>query len=190
MSKVINNVATVPNKLWSYQRLSGSAFKASRREVPGSNASLVCRPSRLKFSIVFSETRVNTGQDPLEISLPSTKSTPPVGPGPTCGQLALFLQPNPNQLCTQTQRRLLLILSLLCIFFCKIPFNRSQGLTVIKIVVKAVQQHFLMNYVHPNYISILSYSKHLVYKVLCKFMQQKLKSTHPQNFGKMNSVKC
>ena len=40
---------------------SGSAFKAGRREVPGSNPGRACRPSRLEFSVVFSETRVNTG---------------------------------------------------------------------------------------------------------------------------------
>ena len=42
---------------------SGSAvtLKTGRREVPGSNPSRACRPSRSEFSVVFSETRVNTG---------------------------------------------------------------------------------------------------------------------------------
>ena len=37
-----------------------------RPEVPGSNPGLACRPSRSEFSVVFSETRVNTGQDTLK----------------------------------------------------------------------------------------------------------------------------
>ena len=36
-------------------------LKTGRREVPGSNPGRVCRPSRSEFSVVFSETRVNTG---------------------------------------------------------------------------------------------------------------------------------
>ena len=32
-----------------------------RRLVPGSNPGRACRPSRSEFSVVFSETRVNTG---------------------------------------------------------------------------------------------------------------------------------
>ena len=36
-------------------------LKISRREVPGSDPGRACRPI-----VVFSETRVNTGQDPLE----------------------------------------------------------------------------------------------------------------------------
>ena len=42
---------------------SGSAvtLKTGRREVPGSNPGRACRPSRSEFSVVFSETRVNTG---------------------------------------------------------------------------------------------------------------------------------
>ena len=47
---------------------SGTAvtLKSGRREVPGSNPGRACRSSRSEFSAVFSETRVNTGQDPLE----------------------------------------------------------------------------------------------------------------------------
>ena len=61
-------------------------IKTGRREVPGSFLGLACRPKRLKFSVVLSETHVNTGQDPLE--------RPPrrpfhIGPGSTSGQLAL-----------------------------------------------------------------------------------------------------
>ena len=42
---------------------SGSAvtLKTGRLEVPGSNPGRACRPSRSEFSVVFSETRVNTG---------------------------------------------------------------------------------------------------------------------------------
>ena len=43
---------------WPYQWLRS---KASRREVPGSFLGHACRPSRSEFSVVFSETRVNTG---------------------------------------------------------------------------------------------------------------------------------
>ena len=41
-------------------------LKTGRREVPGSNPGRSCRPSRSEFSMVFSETCVNTGYDPLE----------------------------------------------------------------------------------------------------------------------------
>ena len=41
-------------------------LKTGRRKVPGSIPGRACRPSRSEFSVVFSETRVNTGQDPLE----------------------------------------------------------------------------------------------------------------------------
>ena len=42
---------------------SGTAvtLKTGRREVPGSNLGRACRPSCSEFSVVFSETRVNTG---------------------------------------------------------------------------------------------------------------------------------
>ena len=40
---------------------------------------------------VFSKTRVNTDQDPLE--RPPTEGTPPTGPGSTSEQFALFVQP-------------------------------------------------------------------------------------------------
>ena len=36
-------------------------LKTGRREVPDSNPGRACRPSRLEFSVVFSETRVSTG---------------------------------------------------------------------------------------------------------------------------------
>ena len=45
---------------------SGSELKTGRREVPCSISGLACRPSRSKFSVDFSNTHVNTGQDPLE----------------------------------------------------------------------------------------------------------------------------
>ena len=42
---------------------SGTAvtLKTGRRELPGSNPGRACRPSRSEFSVVFSETRVDTG---------------------------------------------------------------------------------------------------------------------------------
>ena len=43
---------------WSHQWLRS---KIGRREVPGSFLGRACRPSRSEFSVVFSETRVNTG---------------------------------------------------------------------------------------------------------------------------------
>ena len=36
-------------------------LETGRREVPGSNTGRACRPSCSEFSVVFSETRVNTG---------------------------------------------------------------------------------------------------------------------------------
>ena len=43
---------------WPHQWLRS---KTGRREVPGSFFGRACRPSRSEFSVVFSETRVNTG---------------------------------------------------------------------------------------------------------------------------------
>ena len=37
------------------------ALKTGRQEVPGPNPGRACRPSSSEFSVVFSETRVNTG---------------------------------------------------------------------------------------------------------------------------------
>ena len=47
---------------------SGTAvtLKTGRREVPGSNPGRACRPSHSEFSMIFFETSVNTGYDPLE----------------------------------------------------------------------------------------------------------------------------
>ena len=36
-------------------------LKTGRRDVPGLNPGSACRSSRLEFSVVFSESRVNTG---------------------------------------------------------------------------------------------------------------------------------
>ena len=75
---------------------SGTAvtLKTGRREVPGSNPGRACQPTRSEFSVVFSETRVNMGLDPLERS--STEGTSSIDPGPISGQLASHLQPNPT----------------------------------------------------------------------------------------------
>ena len=67
-------------------------FSNFKRKVPDSIPGRACRPNRSKFSVVFSEPRVNTGQD----SLGSTAT----GPGPTCGQLALSLQPTNQPMLT------------------------------------------------------------------------------------------
>ena len=64
--------------------------------MPGSNPGRACRSSRLEFSVVFSETRLNTGEDPLE--KPHTEDTPPIGPGPTSEQLGLKPTTQPNSL--------------------------------------------------------------------------------------------
>ena len=42
------------------------ALKTDRRVVSGSISSRACRTRRLEFSVVFSETRVNTSYDPLK----------------------------------------------------------------------------------------------------------------------------
>ena len=46
-------------------KFGGSALKTGRREMPGSNPSRAFRSNRSEFSVVFSKTRLNTGQDPL-----------------------------------------------------------------------------------------------------------------------------
>ena len=70
-------------------------LKTGRREVPDSNPGRACRPSPSEFSVVFSETRVNAGWDPLE--RPPTEGTPPTDPDSTSGRLDSNLQPT-NQL--------------------------------------------------------------------------------------------
>ena len=47
-------------KTLPHQRQSGNA-QNRQTEVPGSNPDRACRPRRLEFSVVFSETRVNMG---------------------------------------------------------------------------------------------------------------------------------
>ena len=46
--------------IWRYQWRNRLAFKADRWEVPGSIPGRACRPRCLKFSVVFSEIRINT----------------------------------------------------------------------------------------------------------------------------------
>ena len=54
------------NCLNPFEILSSRAFCAQcRREVTGSISGRACWPSRSEFSMIFTETRVNTGQDPL-----------------------------------------------------------------------------------------------------------------------------
>ena len=50
----------ISNAVLPYQWRSGSALKAGRQVVPSSFPGLAYRPSRSEFSMVFSETRVNT----------------------------------------------------------------------------------------------------------------------------------
>ena len=69
-------------------------LKAGRREVPGSIPGRVCRPSRSEFSVVFSETRRNTGQDLLERSPRRARLLHAQVPKRTIG-----LQPTTNQPC-------------------------------------------------------------------------------------------
>ena len=45
-----------------YQWPSNSALKAGRWEVPGSIAGSACRPSLSEFSVVFSESHINTAE--------------------------------------------------------------------------------------------------------------------------------
>ena len=67
---------------------SPTSGRAGRREVPGSITGCACRPCRSEFSVVFSETRVDTGWDPLERPLP-TDGILSVGLGSICEQLTL-----------------------------------------------------------------------------------------------------
>ena len=60
--------------------------------MPGSIPDRPCRPSRSEIPAIFTESRENTGYDPLK-RFP-TDGTSPADPSPTCGQLALILQPN------------------------------------------------------------------------------------------------
>ena len=43
----------------------GSALKTGTQEVPGSIPNRACRPRHSEFSVVFSESRLNKGYDPL-----------------------------------------------------------------------------------------------------------------------------
>ena len=52
--------------LWPHQWRSSFALKTARQEVPSSIHGSACRPSRLKFSMVFSKTHLNTSYDRLK----------------------------------------------------------------------------------------------------------------------------
>ena len=58
----------ISNSTRLHQRLSGSAHKTGRKEVPDSVTDRACRPSRWEFSGIFFKTLVNRSQDPLERS--------------------------------------------------------------------------------------------------------------------------
>ena len=62
-----------------HQWRSGSPLKAGRREMPDSIPGRSYQPSCSKFSVVLSETRLNTGKNSSERL--STEGTPPTGPG-------------------------------------------------------------------------------------------------------------
>ena len=60
------------SKIWyvsvsTFRPTSGRVVKleTERLEVSGPNTGRACLPSRSEFSVVFSETRVNMGYDPL-----------------------------------------------------------------------------------------------------------------------------
>ena len=73
--------------------------------MPGSIPGYAYRPRRSEFSVDFSETRVNTGQDPLE------RPTRRARPGPRSGKLALkpttqLIQEAQNQVETMRKKYL------------------------------------------------------------------------------------
>ena len=70
------------------------ALKTDRRKVTGLNPGRACQPSRSEFSVVFSETRVNTGRDPLE--RPPRRTLPLQAQVPQADSWPLSY--NPNQL--------------------------------------------------------------------------------------------
>ena len=81
------------NELFPCQSTSGGAvmLKTGRREVPGSNLGRACRLSRSEFSVVFLR---NLRKNELgSLRKTPTEGSPPIGPGPTSGHLALSLQP-------------------------------------------------------------------------------------------------
>ena len=65
-TKICPVIVEYHTKFTPHQWPSGSAPKTGRREMPGSISGRSCRPSRSEFSLVFSETRVNTDKDPLQ----------------------------------------------------------------------------------------------------------------------------
>ena len=90
-----------PSPWWRLPPVAGdSALKIGRRELPSSIPGHACRLSRSEFSVVFSETRVNTGQDPPV--RPPTEGTPPAGPGPTKRTVGLNPITQPNPILVQT----------------------------------------------------------------------------------------
>ena len=52
--------------LWGPTSGIAVTLKIGRRGVTGSNPGRACQPSRSEFFVVFSETRVDAGWDPLE----------------------------------------------------------------------------------------------------------------------------
>ena len=65
--------------------------------MPHSIFGRACQPSCSKFSVVFSETCINTDEDTLE--RPPMESIHPAGPCAICGHLFLISQHNSTQRC-------------------------------------------------------------------------------------------
>ena len=64
-----------------------------RREIPGSIPDRACRSIRSEFSVIFLWTSCKYSLGSLRKTL--MEGSPPTGPGPTSGQLALILHPSP-----------------------------------------------------------------------------------------------
>ena len=85
-SRVRHGCQTI--RSWPHQWLHS---KTGRRDGPGSFFGRACRPSRSEFSVAFSETRVNTGQDLLE--RPPQKALHPLAQIPREGNRLQLQQP-------------------------------------------------------------------------------------------------
>ena len=84
-----------------YQWPNGPAVKTDGRNMPTLIPGRACLPRLSKFSVIFSETHVITGEDPFE--RPPLRvlhyrepgpARPLVCPGSTCGHLILVSEPN------------------------------------------------------------------------------------------------
>ena len=69
--------------------------------------------------------------------------------------------------------------------FCIIPCNRTQDTAVARNVRKKKQQCSLLGFLHPNCIIVISNNIYFVYKLLCNFIYQKLRSAYPKMSERM-----